>query len=528
MLTWLTLLVLVLLALSPVTSSLSSPRLSSRLSSHHRSSPSPSPSPSSPIPSPHHVRLQHLSFDQHADLVIDSHTPRFHWRIPLATQSAYELVIHTSFSPPPSSPSSPSSPPSSTPLYTSGAIPSSRQSHHYSGPPFTSDTRYTFHLRYLPTSSPAPSNTSHPSSLPPSSTPRWSLWYVGHFRTGLFDPSDWAGVWIGHEALNMNQMRKVFTLPASSPTIQSATLFLCGLGYHQLDVNGQRVDPSRRLDPGWTTYQQRSLYVSFDLTSLLHPAAANAIGVTLGQGWYAQQPWQTGPGAVPDLSSQYGPVRVLAQLNIRLSSNATLSIATDATWMGREGEHRMDGVYPGSVVDMRAYRPTFSSPTFVDPYSLWINATVLPSPLLPTGLLTLQPMPPVRAGPDALHVRTSGGSLFPSSPHALPLAAVGLPVVGSGVIHPVHSDFSNGQLYDLQQNIAGWCSIANLTLTPTSSSRCATRNCATRRAPTACRTTASTQRTCRPWPQPTPSYWLAPAMRSWSRCSPITASATCW
>ncbi|CAF4645299.1 unnamed protein product, partial [Rotaria magnacalcarata] len=79
-----------------------------------------------------------------------------------------------------------------------------------------------------------------------------------------------------------------------------------GIGYYELHVNGQPVDPSRKLDVGWTTYQQRTLYVSYDMTKFL-TVGANAIGVFLGQGWYNRQQWIIGPGPRTELSTQYGP-----------------------------------------------------------------------------------------------------------------------------------------------------------------------------------------------------------------------------
>ena len=222
------------LVLLPLTLSLHLPPITSTLSHLTPSPPSPSPSPS-PVPLlPHSVRIEHLKLSTHPDLVIDTHNPRFHWRLPSGLQSSYQLLITPS--PLPSSSANLLSS-SSSPLFDSGAIASPLTSHHYRGPAFTSDTRYTFHLRFLP---------SLNSSL-------WSPYYTGTFRTALFSPSDWHGQWIGAEVINMNQLRRQFTLPATP--IVSATVFLCGVGYALLDVNGAPVDPTRRLDPGWSTYQ---------------------------------------------------------------------------------------------------------------------------------------------------------------------------------------------------------------------------------------------------------------------------------
>lgn len=37
--------------------------------------------------------------------------------------------------------------------------------------------------------------------------------------------------------------------------------------------------------PGWTSYNTRLQYQAYDVTAQLH-AGANALGATLGDGWY--------------------------------------------------------------------------------------------------------------------------------------------------------------------------------------------------------------------------------------------------
>lgn len=97
---------------------------------------------------------------------------------------------------------------------------------------------------------------------------------------GLFDSADWQGQWIGSDALNMNQLRRTFTLPSEAAR---ATVFYSGVGYSELWMDGEKVDPSRVLDPGWTQYYRRCLYVSFGLTQRL-TAGPHAVGVVLGDG----------------------------------------------------------------------------------------------------------------------------------------------------------------------------------------------------------------------------------------------------
>jgi alpha-L-rhamnosidase len=97
----------------------------------------------------------------------------------------------------------------------------------------------------------------------------WTDWI--RFRTPIFNldrylTDNTSAVWIGSTQINMNELRKEFTVPNTSPIV-SAIVYITGIGYYELYVNGERVDPSRKLDPGWTDYKIRTLMVSFDLTT---------------------------------------------------------------------------------------------------------------------------------------------------------------------------------------------------------------------------------------------------------------------
>jgi len=88
-----------------------------------------------------------------------------------------------------------------------------------------------------------------------------------------------------------------------------------GLGYHELRVNA--ASRPAVLDPGWTTFDKRVLYVTYDISSLLQEGG-NAIGVLLGQGWFKSR-------------------ALLAQINIELAGGGTISVVSDATWAAADG-----------------------------------------------------------------------------------------------------------------------------------------------------------------------------------------------
>ncbi|CAF2935239.1 unnamed protein product [Rotaria sp. Silwood2] len=384
---------------------------------------------------PHHVRIQHIDVDTHSDIVIDVQTPHFSWQLAQeynsdghlirgTKQVAYHILVTTIIS--------------NQLMWDSGYVPSSSPTHIlYAGTPFTSDTRYTVTIKYY---------TAQYESQP----------YTMPFRTALFSLMDWSGEWIGSNDINMNQLRTVVTI--QSTAIQSATAYISGIGYYQLYIEGELIDKTRRLDVGWTTYQQRTLYVSYDLTSSLNATTGLiGIGIVLGQGWYNRQQWIIGPGARPDLSEQYGSPRVLMQLNIQYIDGTKQSIVTDSSWLGRESEHRYDSIYMGTTMDLRVARVCWSCANFTDQYSLWINASILPSPVNFTtgGQLSLQLMDPIRIGSDALHIATSGrlGNVD---------GVKGASLTDGGVLKPISQDSVNGQVFDLGQNFAGWCKLSSL------------------------------------------------------------------
>lgn len=89
-----------------------------------------------------------------------------------------------------------------------------------------------------------------------------------------------------------------------------------------------------------------------------------------------------------------------------------MNVVSDQTWSGRDGSIKQDDIYNGEIYDARYDRKNWTRPGFVDLISRWITPDVMPSPtnISGNGSLSLQDMPPIRSGPDALHfeVRPDG------------------------------------------------------------------------------------------------------------------------
>jgi alpha-L-rhamnosidase len=198
---------------------------------------------------PYDIRVEHYKVDTTNDLVVNTARPRFSWKLSMPTeerniqQVAYQLQIK-----------------SRVDQWDSKQVFSNQSIHvSYTGlNDLRSATFYRFRLRIWTTQS--------------NEASAWTDWI--HFRTFLFDIDAYITrnndslIWIGSNQITMNELRKEFQIPSSSP-IQSAIAYISGLGYYELYVNGNKIDASRKLDPGWTVYEKRTLLVSFDLSSTI-------------------------------------------------------------------------------------------------------------------------------------------------------------------------------------------------------------------------------------------------------------------
>jgi alpha-L-rhamnosidase len=282
---------------------------------------------------PSGLRVEYL-----AEPVIDVPQPRFSWALNHTErgqkQSAYQVVVSAE-------------PGFKTATWDSGRLASSQSTHVvYAGKPLESGQTYYWKVRYWDRG-----GNESPYSA------------AAQFDTGLFSASDWKGKFIG----GGNQLRKEFLLP-SRPV--RARAYIAGLGYYELRVNGKKVG-DHVLDPGWTTYDKRVLYVVHDVTRYLQ-SGANAVGIILGQGWY-------------------GSRTALLQLAIECEGGQRVEIISDAAWKTAQGPIVSDSIYNGETYDARLETPGWDRPGFDD--AAWKPAALVQAP---KGALSAQMMPPIR------------------------------------------------------------------------------------------------------------------------------------
>jgi alpha-L-rhamnosidase len=218
------------------------------------------------------------------------------------------------------------------------------------------------------------------------------------FETGLLKTDDWQAQWIGNttnvDAKAAPIFRREFSLDGK---IKQARAYFCGLGYGELRVNGQKAG-DHFLDPGYTRYDKRVLYVTQDITPLLK-RGRNTIGVMLGNGWFNVQakaawdfdkaPWRAAP-------------RLLCSVHIEFEDGRKVVVGSDGNWKCTTGPIVFNTIYGGEIYDARLETPGWDSPGFDD--SAWPSALLVAAP---KGRLVAQAMPPIKADGEFSPARLS-------------------------------------------------------------------------------------------------------------------------
>ncbi|MGW1718316.1 family 78 glycoside hydrolase catalytic domain [Streptomyces sp. NPDC002156] len=175
-------------------------------------------------------------------------------------------------------------------------------------------------------------------------------------------------------------LRREFDLPAEPV---SARLYVTSLGVHRTALNGRPVSDDL-LEPGWTSYPNRLLYATYDVTALLRPGT-NALSAAVGDGWYrGHLTWHKNRNVYGDTTA------LLAQLEVTLADGTEVTVVTDDRWKGGYGGLLATDLYDGCEHDLRHEPECWQLRGFVD--DDWEQVTALP---LPRGL-TQRAHPPVR------------------------------------------------------------------------------------------------------------------------------------
>jgi alpha-L-rhamnosidase len=183
------------------------------------------------------------------------------------------------------------------------------------------------------------------------------------WEMGLLAASDWHAEWITpdwDEDTSQSQpqpvLRREFKLDGA---VKSARAYVTSLGLYELHLNGQKVGDDV-LTPGWTAYNHRLQYQTYDVTGLLR-SGENAVGALLGDGWY--RGWLGFEGNRNTWGDRLG---LLLQLHVTYADGRTAVIGSDAQWRATLGPIRMSDIYNGETYDARLELPGWDAAGYDD------------------------------------------------------------------------------------------------------------------------------------------------------------------
>ena len=227
----------------------------------------------------------------------------------------------------------------------------------YAGKPLESGKKYYWQVRVW-------DNSGNASA--------WSS--VASWQMGMIKSTDWKAEWIevGYQGDTVNGpsplLRKTFS---TKKKIQSATAFITAHGMYEAQINGQRVGDAY-LTPGWTAYNKRLQYQVYDVTNLVK-SGGNAVGVTLGSGWFRT------PLAWSGNLNLYGKqTALLFQMDIIYTDGSTESVVSDGTWKSSTGAIRFSELYDGEIYDAREDKVGWATFQYDD--KNWSNTVVKDHP----------------------------------------------------------------------------------------------------------------------------------------------------
>lgn len=155
-------------------------------------------------------------------------------------------------------------------------------------------------------------------------------------ETGLLNRSDWqceriAAPWGPHTPGPDSEclFRREFPTPH---IVARARLYITAQGVYEAEINGERVG-DYFLAPGWTAYDGRLQYQTYDVTKMVSSNATSCIGVRVAEGWFCGRiGWEGGHRNI------WGPhPALMVQLEITYADSSLETITSDGSWKVARG-----------------------------------------------------------------------------------------------------------------------------------------------------------------------------------------------
>lgn len=205
------------------------------------------------------------------------------------------------------------------------------------------------------------------------------------YETGLMTRDNWTCQRITSTQLvqgsSSPQREQLFctAFETRSSPITRARLYVVVQGVYEAELNGRRVSDDF-LAPGWTVYENRIRYQTYDVADLLKSSDRSCLGFRLADGWFCGR-----LGFFGGQRQRWGPFPTLmAQLEITYDDGTVESVISDSSWSSTPGPAIKAELYDGEKYDANlairhwssaSHSPNNESATSAD--AGWESVTVL-------------------------------------------------------------------------------------------------------------------------------------------------------
>ncbi len=185
--------------------------------------------------------------------------------------------------------------------------------------------------------------------------------FGGQFVCGALTSDAWKGKWISSQDDNERRaiyFRRDFKLEKE---LDSACLFVSGIGYHHVTVNGVEADDAV-MDPAFSDYHKTCYYAVLPNVGELLEMGDNCIGITLANGWRNNLDdtiIAVNGGKIPEI---FGKPALNAQLMLFYKDGTKQCLCTDERWKYKYGAITEAHVFDGEIYDANASDPLWDQP----------------------------------------------------------------------------------------------------------------------------------------------------------------------
>jgi len=248
-------------------------------------------------------------------------------------------------------------------------------------------------------------------------TAAWSE--TANFTTGLFTANDWSNAqWIGYEEipdslitvpgvhspdikmkLGPDKLKQRTVIPlfrksfTADKEIINATVYISGLGQYELSINGDKIGNSF-LAPGWTHYDKRVLYNTYNVTSNIK-RGENAIGVIVGNGFF-----NISRERYIKLAIAYGYPQMICKLKLSYADGSSMVLVSNDSWKATPSAITFSSIYGGEDYNANLEKNGWSNIGYND--AAWKQAVTV---VAPKGMMEAEMDNPVKVN-DVLNVQT--------------------------------------------------------------------------------------------------------------------------